>query len=141
MEALKEALAVNRGLEVLKLVQTQLRSEGAVTIAELLPETKTLRHLDLTQNALGVAGIMAICVSLRLNKSIHQLDLDADPADPNEANLLTEVAAVCERNRSGSNVHVKRSELVISPSTQVRPSFCFLGFPVSHHHRHALRLS
>jgi hypothetical protein len=54
-----------------------LTSEGAIAMAEILPEMKSsLVHLDLTDNLIDIAGVLALSVAIRLNKTIRCLDLN-----------------------------------------------------------------
>ena len=47
---LRSAFAYNTALMRVFLAATDLTSEGAICLAEFLPEVKTLIHLDLTEN-------------------------------------------------------------------------------------------
>ena len=74
---LKAAFYVNTSLMTLHLNNTGLDSEGAIILAEALPEMRCLRRLDLADNSrVELAGIMALAVSARMNKSLICLDLD-----------------------------------------------------------------
>ena len=48
--ALRTTFAQNTSLVRVFLNGTDLRSEGAISLAEFLPDIKTLLHLDLTEN-------------------------------------------------------------------------------------------
>ena len=53
-----------------------MSSEGAIALAEFLPETTKLTHLDLTDNPnIGTAGIMALAASIKMNHSVCCLDI------------------------------------------------------------------
>ncbi|RIB15193.1 hypothetical protein C2G38_2247785, partial [Gigaspora rosea] len=59
--SLRNALSLNTTLKKLFLSNTQLSTEGAIALAEYLPETKSLVHLDLTSNlGIDIAGVMAL---------------------------------------------------------------------------------
>lgn len=74
---LRTAFTLNFGLKRLFLSDTDLSSEGAICLAEFLPEAKSLIHLDLTENyEIDIAGVMALAVSLRMNTSLRCLDLN-----------------------------------------------------------------
>lgn len=50
---------------------------GAIAIAEYLPETSSLIHLDLTANPdIDIAGVMALAVSIKMNHSVCVLDVN-----------------------------------------------------------------
>ena len=53
-----------------------MSSEGTIALAEFLPETTKLTHLDLTDNPnMGTAGIMALAASIKMNHSVCRLDI------------------------------------------------------------------
>ncbi|KAF9971644.1 hypothetical protein BGZ73_005398 [Actinomortierella ambigua] len=105
--ALKNKMIVNKTLTKLVLSKTNLQSEGAIALAEFLPETKSLGYLDLTGNDLvDIAGVMALAVSIRMNTSLICLDLDVPPNDAEFARLSQDILRACVRNmeaRTGSN--------------------------------------
>jgi hypothetical protein len=54
-----------------------LQRTGAIALAEFLPETQTLRRLDLSDNPkIDIAGVMALSVSVRMNRSLQYLDVN-----------------------------------------------------------------
>jgi hypothetical protein len=53
-----------------------MSSEDAIALAEVLPETKHLSRLDVSQNPdLDLAGLMALSISIKLNYSITCLEV------------------------------------------------------------------
>ena len=54
---------------------------GAIALAEFLPESSSLLHLDLTYNNLELAGVMALSGSLKANHTMRCLDLNIPPSD------------------------------------------------------------
>ena len=68
--SLKSGLAVNRKLENLVLSNSNINNEGAIVIAEVLPETSTLRTINIEHNKIDIAGLMALWASMKLNKSV-----------------------------------------------------------------------
>lgn len=73
---LRMAFALNSNLKRLFLNDTDLSSEGAISLAEFLPEARLI-HLDLTDNMeIDIAGVMALAVSVRMNKTLRCLDLN-----------------------------------------------------------------
>ncbi|KAF9407597.1 hypothetical protein BGZ94_002639 [Podila epigama] len=107
VNALTSKLAYNKTLKKLCLSNTGLQSEGAIALAEFLPETRTLAELDLTGNDLvDIAGVMALAVSIRMNKSLTCLDMNVPPNDPEFARLSRDILRACIRNmeeKTGSN--------------------------------------
>jgi protein phosphatase 1 regulatory subunit 37 len=96
---LRNAFTLNLNLKRLFISDTDLSSEGAIALAEFLPEAKTLIHLDLTENLLiDIAGVMALAVSVRMNKSLRCLDLNIPPNAPDFARLSQEILNSCIRN-------------------------------------------
>ena len=78
MAMLRNALFSNSTLEVLRLVNIGLASEGAVAVAEVLPENRALRVVDLAENPIDIAGVLALSVSMRHNKSLCSLPLTVE---------------------------------------------------------------
>ncbi|KAG0197189.1 hypothetical protein BGX28_009301 [Mortierella sp. GBA30] len=107
INALTQKLAYNKTLTKLSLSNTGLQSEGAIALAEFLPETRTLTQLDLTGNDLvDIAGVMALSVSIRMNKSLTCLDMNVPPNDAEFARLSRDILRACIRNmedKTGSN--------------------------------------
>jgi protein phosphatase 1 regulatory subunit 37 len=69
-------------LKRLFLSSTLLTSDGAIALAEFLPESRSLYHLDLTNNAtLDLAGIVALNAGLKKNTVMRCLDLDIPPGN------------------------------------------------------------
>ncbi|KAG0334056.1 hypothetical protein BG004_000573 [Podila humilis] len=107
VNALTSKLTYNKTLKKLCLSNTCLQSEGAIVLAEFLPETRTLSQLDLTGNDLvDIAGVMALAVSIRMNKSLTCLDMNVPPNDAEFARLSRDILRACIHNmeqQTGSN--------------------------------------
>ncbi|KAF9190187.1 hypothetical protein BGZ51_008890 [Haplosporangium sp. Z 767] len=107
INALTQKLSYNKTLTRLSLSNTNLQSEGAIALAEFLPETRTLTQLDLTGNEMvDIAGVMALSVSIRMNKSLTCLDMNVPPNDAEFARLSRDILRACIRNmedKTGSN--------------------------------------
>lgn len=58
-----------------------MSSAGAIALAEFLPESTSLLHLDLTSNNLDLAGVMALSGGLKANHVMRCLDLNIPPDD------------------------------------------------------------
>ena len=58
-------------------------------MAEFLPESVSLLHLDLTMNTLDLAGVMALNSGLRANHLMRCLDLNIPPDDEEMARYVT----------------------------------------------------
>jgi hypothetical protein len=65
-----------------------MTSAGAIALAEFLPESNSLLHLDLTQNNLDLAGVMALSGGLKANFVMRCLDLNIPPDDEEMARLV-----------------------------------------------------
>ncbi|KAL9935616.1 hypothetical protein V8E36_005193 [Tilletia maclaganii] len=99
ISTLRTAFTLNSGLKRLFLSDTDLSSEGAICLAEFLPEAKSLIHLDLTENYdIDIAGVMALSVSLRMNTSLRCLDLNVRPNNPEFSRLSQQILQSCIRN-------------------------------------------
>ena len=89
---LRAAITINSNLKRVFLIGTDLTSEGAIALAEFLPEAKSLLHLDLTGNFdIDIAGAMALSVSIKMNKTLRCLDFNIPPNDPDFARLSQEI--------------------------------------------------
>ncbi|KAA8582391.1 hypothetical protein FQN60_009131, partial [Etheostoma spectabile] len=58
------------------LVRNIAPALSAVALAEFLAESRQIQGLDLRQNQVKVGGLMALCLALRINRSLSSLDLD-----------------------------------------------------------------
>lgn len=97
--SLRTSFTSNRNLKKLFLSDTQLSSEGAIALAEFLPETKGLEHLDLTANYdLSIAGILALSVAVKMNTSLRCLDVNIPPNDVEMSRLSRDILQACIRN-------------------------------------------
>jgi protein phosphatase 1 regulatory subunit 37 len=81
IQSLRTAFTLNTALKRLFLSDTQLTSLGAIALAEFLPESASLLHLDLTRNELGLAGMMALSGGLKANWVMRCLDVDVPFGD------------------------------------------------------------
>ncbi|WVR04933.1 hypothetical protein IAU60_001945 [Kwoniella sp. DSM 27419] len=96
---LRTAFTVNTALKRLFLADTGLTTDGAIALAEFLPESRSLLHLDLTSNpAIETAGILAISVGLKSNKMIRCLDISIPPNSTDLAELSQHILQSCIRN-------------------------------------------
>ena len=57
-------------------------------MAEFLPESVSLLHLDLTMNPLDLAGVMALSSGLKANHVMRCLDLNIPPDDEEMARYV-----------------------------------------------------
>ncbi|KAJ7044724.1 hypothetical protein C8F04DRAFT_595203 [Mycena alexandri] len=73
-------------------------SPGAIALAEFLPESASLLHLDLTKNALGVAGVLALSKGIKANFVMRCLDLNIPPGDEECARMCRDILNACVRN-------------------------------------------
>lgn len=97
--ALRTSFTVNRSLKRLFLANTGLTTEGAIDLAEFIPENRSLLHLDITNNPnVGAAGMMAVASGLKSNRLIRCLDVSIPPNDPNLADLSQSILQSCIRN-------------------------------------------
>ena len=61
-----------------KKITFSLYSIGAVALAEVLADSLTITRIDIRENHLQVAGLMAFAMALKVNQSLVRLDLDKD---------------------------------------------------------------
>ena len=81
IQSLRTAFTLNTALKRLFLSSTSMTSDGAIALAEFLPESTSLLHLDLTMNNLDIAGVMALSSGLKANHTMRCLDLNIPPGD------------------------------------------------------------
>lgn len=95
---MRTAFTLNTALKRLFLSSTQLTSAGAIALAEFLPESTSLLHLDLTVNNIDLAGVMALSKGLKSNHVIRCLDLNIPPDNEEFAKICREILNTCVRN-------------------------------------------
>ncbi|KAL1743355.1 hypothetical protein HDZ31DRAFT_41155 [Schizophyllum fasciatum] len=112
VQSLRTAFTLNTALKRLFLSSTQMTSAGAIALAEFLPESRALLHLDLTQNALELAGVMALSSGLKANHVMRCLDLNIPPGDEEFARMCREILSSCVRNteEAEKNAHAASAE-------------------------------
>ncbi|KAF9002517.1 hypothetical protein BDQ17DRAFT_1306302 [Cyathus striatus] len=98
IQSLRTAFTLNTALKRLFLSSTSLTSAGAIALAEFLPESTSLLHLDLTNNNIDLAGVMALSSGLKANHVMRCLDLNIPPADEEFARMCREILNSCVRN-------------------------------------------
>ncbi|KAH7915505.1 hypothetical protein BJ138DRAFT_1187914 [Hygrophoropsis aurantiaca] len=98
IQSLRTAFTLNTALKRLFLSSTQLTSTGAIALAEFLPESTSLLHLDLTVNTLDIAGVMALSGGLKANHTMRCLDLNIPPDDEEFARMCRDILNTCVRN-------------------------------------------
>ena len=76
-EALKNVLVRQAApLHTLGVADTALGEEGGIAIAEALEGNGRLQRVDLRRNRLGLAGLMALQLSMRNNEAVREMALD-----------------------------------------------------------------
>ena len=110
---LRVALAVHPRLKRVVFADTQLAAEGALVLAECLPDAEHLVHLDLTRNPLGLVGMLGLAAGTRRNASLRCLDVSLED-DPDFVEAAREVYTHCAHNthtalaHAPPGVHVQR---------------------------------
>ena len=69
-----------------------MTSAGAIALAEFLPESTSLLHLDLTMNSLDIAGVMALSSGLKANHVMRCLDVNIPPGDEEFARSVSSIS-------------------------------------------------
>ncbi|EJD08451.1 uncharacterized protein FOMMEDRAFT_101852 [Fomitiporia mediterranea MF3/22] len=98
IQSLRTAFTLNTSLKRLFLASTSLTSAGAIALAEFLPESASLLHLDLTLNSLDLAAVMALSGGLKANHTMRCLDLNIPPDDEEFARMCRDILNTCIRN-------------------------------------------
>ena len=110
---LRVALAVHPRLKRVVFANTQLAAEGALVLAECLPDAEHLVHLDLTRNPLGLVGMLGLAAGTRRNASLRCLDVSLED-DPDFVEAARDVYTHCAHNthtalaHAPPGVHVQR---------------------------------
>ncbi|XP_029981843.1 protein phosphatase 1 regulatory subunit 37 [Sphaeramia orbicularis] len=123
IHVIREPLMVNCTLLQLGLAQANITCEGAVAMAEVLAESRLIQRLDIRQNEVKVGGLMALCLALRINRSLASLEMDdIPPLDQDEflmeteTSLRSEIAQRCLANADRSGLTTDTSE-TLPPKT------------------------
>lgn len=102
--ALRTAITINTHLKRIFLNKTELNSEGAIALAEVLPETTSLIHLDLTDNVIEISGVLALSIAMKMNQNLRCLDLNIPPNEPEFSHLSQSILESCVRNTEKAEV-------------------------------------
>ncbi|KAJ2083181.1 hypothetical protein H4R24_001011 [Coemansia sp. RSA 988] len=108
LEVLAKVVSQNQTLRGLFMSATSMTSEGAIILAECLPEQQRLERLDVSENAgIDVAGLMALSASIKLNRSLICVEITVNTGDDVCAALEQGIAQVCIANmqRLDTNTH------------------------------------
>ncbi|KAJ2393854.1 hypothetical protein GGI05_002295 [Coemansia sp. RSA 2603] len=99
LEVLAQVVTQNQTLKGLFMSGTSMTSEGAIILAECLPELQCLERLDVSENpAIDVAGLMALSASIKLNKSLICVEVTVNTGDDVCAALEQGIAETCIAN-------------------------------------------
>ncbi|KAG1850462.1 hypothetical protein F4604DRAFT_1970301 [Suillus subluteus] len=93
-QPLRTAFTLNNALKGPFLSSTNTTSPGAIALAEFLPGSISLLHLDLTDNNLDIAAVMALSSGLKANHTMGCLDVNI-PRDDEE---FAECLVICTNN-------------------------------------------
>lgn len=103
MYLLKLGLLANRSVEKLVLADVKITCEGAIALAEILAENKYITHLDVKDNDVRVAGLMALQLAHRMNHTLLFLETPksfrVEQRDRQLVrDMLVEIDRYCSRN-------------------------------------------
>lgn len=100
--ALREVLAIHPRLKRVFLGSTNLSSDGALALAECLPDANALVHIDLSNNhTMNVAALLALHAGLRRNTHIRCLDVSV-PLGPEAMDTARAIYDACMRNTASA---------------------------------------
>ncbi|KAG2055296.1 RNI-like protein [Suillus hirtellus] len=117
IQSLRTAFTLNNALKRLFLSSTAMTSPGAIALAEFLPESNSLLHLDLTDNNLDIAAIMALSSGLKANHTMRCLDINIPPDDEEFAKMCREILNTCIRNTEEAEKAAHVSDGLRSPAS------------------------
>ena len=63
---------------VFKTSQPSTSLSGAVALAEILADSISLSRIDVRENNIQIAGLMAVSLALKVNHSLIRIDLDKE---------------------------------------------------------------
>lgn len=96
--ALRATLVSNRSLKRIFLANTGLGPEGAIALAEGIPEMTSILHLDLTENAIAEAGLMALGAAAKTNSTLRCIDVSVDLSHTRQVDQAREILQTCIAN-------------------------------------------
>ncbi|KAJ2452829.1 hypothetical protein EV183_002638 [Coemansia sp. RSA 2336] len=119
LEVLSQVIGQNQTLRGLFMSATAMTSEGAIALAECLPDLHNLERLDVSENpGIDVAGLMALSASIKLNKSLICVEITVNTGDDVCAALEQSIAQVCIANMQRLDAAgTKSADLDFSPQT------------------------
>ncbi|KAJ1967453.1 hypothetical protein IWQ62_001852 [Dispira parvispora] len=118
IRSLAEALTANHYLKALYLENTNMTDESAIIISERLSDVRHLAHLNLSQNeGVGLAGVMALAASVKMNQSLVCLEVSIAPNDDIMSKLAQDILSVCVKNMQNQQ-SMGSGDIVRSPSGQ-----------------------
>ncbi|KAJ1769633.1 hypothetical protein IW140_002529 [Coemansia sp. RSA 1813] len=111
LEVLSQVVSQNQTLKALFMSATSMTSEGAIILAECLPELHCLERLDVSENpGIEVAGLMALSASIKLNKSLICVEITVNTGDDVCAALEQGIAQTCIANMQRLDVSSAKSD-------------------------------
>lgn len=102
---LRVALAIHPHLKRVNLSGTHLAAEGALALAECLPDAENIVHLDLTKNPLGLVGMLGLAAGVRRNTSVRCIDVSLEDT-PEFIQAAREVYLRCATNAQAAQDQV-----------------------------------
>ena len=75
VQKLKSSLLINKSLSKLGLRNTRLSCEGAIALAEILAESRSIEVLDVRGNDIRIAGLMALSHAHKVNRFLLNLQI------------------------------------------------------------------
>ncbi|KAJ1936278.1 hypothetical protein EC988_008242, partial [Linderina pennispora] len=131
IEALSQVMARNRSLRGLFMSTTGMTSEGAITLAECLPDLHALERLDVSDNpGIELAGLMALSASIKLNRSLICFEITVNTGDEVCAAMEQAIAQTCIAN-------MQRVDATVQQQHQSNGSDFGLGLVSTHVWPHA----
>ena len=89
--ALAEMLKESRTLQQLNISDNSIGQGGATTLAEVLKENGTLQQLNVSRNSIGPGGATALAEMLKENGTLQQLDVSGNSIGQGGATALAEM--------------------------------------------------
>ncbi|CAL1152837.1 unnamed protein product [Cladocopium goreaui] len=108
LQALAEALKINKCITDFILYDNDIGAEGAKALAETLKINASVTNIDLSVRQIGDEGAKALAEALQINKSITNIDLQYNQIGAEGAKALAEALKI---NGSVTNIDLQYNQI------------------------------
>uniref|UniRef100_A0A0C9Q6R6 PPP1R37_0 protein n=1 Tax=Fopius arisanus TaxID=64838 RepID=A0A0C9Q6R6_9HYME len=125
LDICKEALKHNTVLLQLGVQATGLMNKGIMALAEIVGKNESLQRIDLRDNHIQLTGLTFLCLAMKKNVNITQIDLDektwskAPSMMETYLSIVSEIRSYCARNDEPISTDSSTEESVSSEEEEV----------------------